>query len=134
MSSFDRGIRALIRPRSAQRDPPNAENVVTVDSLGLSGNLIRTDQEAAMRISTVSRCIDILSDSIGKMPFFVYDVATRERIDHPIMELLSVRPNEWQTPFAFRKQMEAERVANGNGVAWIRRDPRTLAPVELVPA
>ena len=134
MSSFDRGIRALIRPRSAQRDPPNAENVVTVESLGLSGNLIRTDQEAAMRISTVSRCIDILSDSIGKMPFFVYDGKTRARVeDHPIMELLSVRPNQWQTPFAFRKQMEAERVANGNGVAWIRRDPRTLAPVELVP-
>lgn len=87
-----------------------------------------------MRISTVSRCIDILSDSIGKMPFFVYDAETRARVeDHPIMELLSVRPNQWQTPFAFRKQLEAERVANGNGVAWIRRDPRTLAPVELVP-
>lgn len=87
-----------------------------------------------MRISTVSRCIDILSDSIGKMPFFVYDGKTRARVeDHPIMELLSVRPNQWQTPFAFRKQLEAERVANGNGVAWIRRDPRTLAPVELVP-
>lgn len=134
MSSFDRGLRQLLRPRSAQRDPPNAENVVTVESPGLSGNLIRTDQEAAMRISTVSRCIDILSDSIGKMPFFVYDAETRARVeDHPIMELLSVRPNQWQTPFAFRKQLEAERVANGNGVAWIRRDPRTLAPVELVP-
>lgn len=134
MSSFDRGLRQLLRPRSAQRDPPNAENVVTVESLDLSGNLIRTDQEAAMRISTVSRCIDILSDSIGKMPFFVYDGKTRARVeDHPIMELLSVRPNQWQTPFAFRKQLEAERVANGNGVAWIRRDPRTLAPVELVP-
>lgn len=134
MSSFDRGLRQLLRPRSAQRDPPNAENVVTVESLGLSGNPIRTDQEAAMRISTVSRCIDILSDSIGKMPFFVYDGETRARVeDHPIMELLSVRPNQWQTPFAFRKQLEAERVANGNGVAWIRRDPRTLAPVELVP-
>lgn len=134
MSSFDRGLRQLLRPRSVQRDPPNAENVVTVESPGLSGNLIRTDQEAAMRISTVSRCIDILSDSIGKMPFFVYDAETRARVeDHPIMELLSVRPNQWQTPFAFRKQLEAERVANGNGVAWIRRDPRTLAPVELVP-
>ena len=133
MSSFDRGLRQLLRPRSAQRDPPNAENVVTVESLGLSGNLIRTDQEAAMRISTVSRCIDILSDSIGKMPFFVYDSGTRERVQHPIMELLNVRPNAWQTPFAFRKQMEAERVVNGNGVAWIRRDPRTLEPAELIP-
>lgn len=86
-----------------------------------------------MKLSTVSRCIDILSDSIGKMPFFVYDAETRERVDHPILELLNIRPNAWQTPFAFRKMVEAERVCNGNGIAWIRRDPRTLEPVELVP-
>lgn len=86
-----------------------------------------------MRLSTVSRCIDILSDSIGKMPFFVYDKATRVREDHPVLQLLELRPNRWQTPSVFKKQMEAERVANGNGVAWICRDPRTLEPTELVP-
>ena len=86
-----------------------------------------------MRLSTVSRCIDILSDSIAKMPFFVYDKATRERPEHPMLQLLELRPNRWQTPTVFKKQMEAERVANGNGVAWICRDPHSLQPTELVP-
>lgn len=135
MTRFERGLASLIRAPvgGAPRDPPRAANAVTVESLSLSGKTIRTDLDAAMKLSTVSRCIDILSDSIGKMPFFVYDGRTRERVEHPVTELLGVRPNQWQTPFAFRKQMEAERVANGNGVAWIRRDPRTLEPTELVP-
>ena len=106
---------------------------MTVDSLGLSTSTIRTDQDAAMKLSTVSRCIDILSDSMGKMPFYVYDAGTRQRVNHPVMDLLSLRPNRWQTPFAFRKQVEAERVCSGNGIAWIRRDPHTLQPTELIP-
>ena len=130
MTRFERGLAALV---GAPRGSPQVSNAVTVESLGLSGGNIRTDLDAAMKLSTVSRCIDILSDSIGKMPFFVYDGISRVRVDHPIMELLGVRPNQWQTPFAFRKQLEGERVANGNGLAWIRRDPRTMEPTELVP-
>ena len=133
MNRLERGLASLFPADRYPRDPPAAKNAVTVDSLGLDGPPIRTDLDSAMKLSTVSRCIDILSDSIGKMPFFVYDAGTRERVQHPIMELLNVRPNAWQTPFAFRKQMEAERVVNGNGVAWIRRDPRTLEPAELIP-
>lgn len=130
MTRFERGLAALV---GAPRGSPQVSNAVTVESLGLSGGTIRTDLDAAMKLSTVSRCIDILSDSIGKMPFFVYDGISRVRVEHPIMELLGVRPNQWQTPFAFRKQLEGERVANGNGLAWIRRDPRTMEPTELVP-
>ncbi len=130
MSSLQKGLAALLGGRSA-REPPR--NAVTPEGLGLSPNIIRTDQDAAMKLSTVSRCIDILSDSIGKMPFYVYDANTRQRVDHPVMELLALRPNRWQTPFAFRKQVEAERVCNGNGIAWIRRDPHTLQPTELIP-
>ena len=133
MNRLERGLASLFPADRYPRDPPAAKNAVTVDSLGLDGPPVRTDLDSAMKLSTVSRCIDILSDSIGKMPFFVYDAGTRERVQHPIMELLNVRPNAWQTPFTFRKQMEAERVVNGNGVAWIRRDPRTLEPTELIP-
>ena len=131
MTRFERGLAALAG--APVRDPPRAENSVTVASSGLSASLIRTDQDAAMKLSTVSRCIDILSDSIGKMPFFVYDHVSRQRVDHQVGQLLELRPNRWQTPLAFKKQMEAERVANGNGVAWICRDPKTLKPTELVP-
>ena len=130
MTRLERGLAALV---GVPRGSPAVSNAVTVEGLGISGSYIRTDLDAAMKLSTVSRCIDILSDSIAKMPFFVYDAITRVRVEHPIMELLSVRPNQWQTPFACRKQMEAERVANGNGIAWIRRDPRTMEPAEIVP-
>lgn len=136
MNRLERGLASLFSPtpdRDRQRDPPAVRDAVTAAGLSLSDVPIRTDLDSAMKLSTVSRCIDILSDSIGKMPFFVYDADTRERVGHPVMELLNVRPNPWQTPFAFRKMVEAERVCNGNGIAWIRRDPRTLEPTELVP-
>ena len=130
VNAFERG---LARLAGARGSPPPTQNAVTAQSLGLGTVPVRTDQDSAMRISTVSRCIDILSDSIAKMPFFVYDRETRERIDHPALQLLELRPNRWQTPTVWKKQMEAERVANGNGVAWICRDPHTLQPTELVP-
>lgn len=133
MNRLERGLARIgSRSAGAPRDPP-AENAVTVTSLGLGSSYIPTDQEAAMKLSTVSRCIDILSDSIGKMPFFVYDSNTRERVSHPVADLLSLRPNAWQTPFVMRKQMEGERVCSGNGIAWIRRDRSSLQPVEIVP-
>jgi len=133
MNRLERGLASLGRTAGrAPRDAPKTENATTVTSLGLSGSYVRTDQDAAMKLSTVSRCIDILSDSIGKMPFYVYDSA-RNRVDHEVTELLQVRPNPWQTPFTMRKQLEAERVSNGNGVAWIRRDRASLRPLEIVP-
>lgn len=132
MNSFERGLAALLGGRSA-REPPKVRNAVTPEDLGLSLTVVRTDQDAAMKLSTVSRCIDILSDSLGKMPFYVYESESRKHVEHPITELLSVRPNRLQTPFAFRKQVEAERVCNGNGIAWIQRDPTTLRPVALFP-
>lgn len=134
MNRLERGLLSLGRKPAtgAPRDPP-VENVVTSASVGLSPPYTSTDQTSAMKLSTVSRCIDILSDSIGKMPFYVYDAYSRERVEHPVAELLSVRPNPWQTPFTMRKQMEAERVSRGNGIAWIRRDRSSLQPLEIVP-
>ena len=136
MNRLERGLASLganRRPASgAPRDPP-VENIVSAASLGLGLGYTGVDQESAMKLSTVSRCIDILSDSIGKMPFYVYDSKTRERVDHPVNELLSLRANPWQSPFQARKQMEAERVSRGNGIAWIRRDRSTLQPLEIVP-
>lgn len=137
MNRLERGLASLGANRKlaagAPRDPP-VENVVTPASVGLSpSRYFGTDQTSAMKLSAVSRCIDILSDSIGKMPFYVYDVQTRQRVEHPVLQLLNLRPNRWQTPFTMRKQVEADRVSRGNGVAWIRRDRSTLQPLEIVP-
>lgn len=139
MNALERGLARLGAnrrpPDNPPRDPPApvVENVLTAASLGLSPYYAGVDQDSAMKLSTVSRCIDILSDSIGKMPFFVYDSRTRKRVSHPVDLLLGLRPNPWQTPIDARKQMEAERISRGNGIAWIRRDRSTLQPLEIVP-
>ena len=61
------------------------------------------------------------------------ETATRKRVQHDILYLLDVRPNEAMTPFVRKKVLETSRLEGGNAYEWIIRDPRTGRPVELVP-
>ncbi len=87
----------------------------------------------AMKLSTVNRCQEVLSDSMAKLPAYVMDRKTREHIDLPILQLLNVRPNEAMAPSVRKKTLEGWRLTDGNAYDWIVRDPRTLRPVELIP-
>lgn len=111
-------------------------NDVTVASLAATGGLaVGSDvtETTARKLSAVDACMEILSNSIGKLPNFVIDDTTRERIDHPILRVLNVRPNEAMTPFIRKKVLENSRNEGGNGYDWIVRDPRTLQVRELIP-
>ena len=111
-------------------------NDVTVASLAASGGLaVGSDvtETTARKLSAVDACMEILSNSIGKLPNFVIDDTTRERIDHPILRVLNVRPNEAMTPFIRKKVLENSRNEGGNGYDWIVRDPRTMQVRELIP-
>lgn len=99
----------------------------------LAGYPGEVGESAARKLSAVDRCLEILSDSIGKLPNYVMDNATRRRLDHPLLELLNRRPNEAMTPFIRRKVLECSRLEGGNGYDWILRDPSTGAPRELIP-
>lgn len=90
-------------------------------------------ETTARKLSAVDACMEILSNSVAKLPNFVMDGTTRQRMQHPVLELLNVRPNEAMTPFVRKKVLENSRNEGGNGYDWIVRDPRTLAPVELIP-
>ena len=87
----------------------------------------------AMKLPAVNACIEIISDSVAKMPIFLMDSATRERVeDHPALRLLTVRPTECLTAFDYHKLMESRRIAYGNAYALILRD-RWGVPAELLP-
>lgn len=92
-----------------------------------------TGESAARKLSAVDACIEILSNSMAKLPNYVMNSSTRGRVNHPILELLNVRPNEAMTPSIRKKVLEGSRLEGGNGYDWIVRDPRTLRPVELIP-
>lgn len=123
--------------RASLRSPPKAQNATTVATLtaaGLPANLTDTGITAAMKLSAVDRCIEALSDSIGKLPIYVMDRKTRERIDdHPLNEILMLRPNEAQTPTVAKKMIEANRNCGTGGYAWIMRSPTSLRPEGYLP-
>ena len=130
---LERGVRATMGGR------PHIRNETTVATLQAAGHpsatgLQDTTATAAMKLSSVDRCVEVLSDSMGKLPFYVMERSTRKRVeDHPLSEILTVRPNEAQTPTVAKKMTEANRNAGGNGYLWIVRSPITLAPEEMLP-
>ena len=87
----------------------------------------------AMKLPAVNACIEIISDSVAKMPIYLMDGETRERVpDHPAVRLLTGRPTEALTAFDYHKLMENRRIAYGNAYALILRD-KWGQPVELLP-
>lgn len=127
--SIQKGIRALARV-------PVIQKSVTADTLVAAGYPVAgtdTGETFARKLSAVDRCIEILSDSMGKLPCYIMDSRTRNRVDLPLLALLNVRPNEAMTPFIRKKVLETSRQVNGNGYDWIVRNPRTGRIDELIP-
>ena len=54
--------------------------------------------------------------------------------DHPVTALLAAPSRRMPDPRLFWESLFRALFASGNAYAWIRRDPRTRRPVELVPA
>lgn len=97
-------------------------------------NFESCSEQAAMKLSAVNRCIEVLSDSMSKLPYYLWDRNNRKRVDnHPLNKLLNIRPNEAMTPSVHKKMLEANRLTHGNSYDWIIRDPRSGRPVELIP-
>jgi phage portal protein BeeE len=121
--------------RAATARSPTIRKAVTVGALAASGGLAAGEdvQSVARKLSAVDRCIEVLSDSMAKLPNFVIDNRSREHVPHDILYLLNVRPNEAMTPAIRKKVLETSRLEGGNGYDWIIRDPSTGLPKELIP-
>lgn len=121
--------------RKRGESPKNAVTTAAIIDSGVPAACFReAGAKAAMKLSTVNRCVEALSDSIGKLPIYVMDQGTRKKVDeHPLNKLLSVRANEAQSPLVCKKMVEGNRLCGGNGYLWILRDPGSLRPMELIP-
>lgn len=130
--SLKQGIRA-----ATARSPTGGklQNAVTVDTLLSAGAVTGSDtsETFARKLSAVDRCIEILSDSMAKLPTYCVHRATRERVELPLLQVLNVRPNEAMTPFVRKKLLETSRLVTGNSYDWIIRDPYTAEVRELIP-
>ena len=97
------------------------------DAVGLS-------RDRAMKISTVNRCVELLSNSMAVLPVYIMDERSKERLpDHRLGRVLWGRANEAMTTFDYQRLMMCNQLLRGNAYAWICRDPSSGYPLELIP-
>ena len=111
--------------------------VLTLDSPEgwLSGEeSIAMSRDRAMKISTVNRCVEVLSNSMAVLPIYIMDESTKERLtEHRLGSVLWGRANEAMTSFDYQKLMMCNQLLRGNAYAWIFRDSASGVPRELIP-
>lgn len=118
------------RSRSPTPDRTNAAVITAGPAMFGCGS---PTQASAQKLSAVYGAVEIRSDDLSCLPNYVLDTKTRERVTHPILFLLNVRPNARMTPQVRRKLLERSILLTGNAYDWIIRDPATRRPMELIP-
>src|SRR5699024_1202880 len=79
------------------------------------------------------RCVSLICESIGMLPVNLYrDGPSKDYAkDHPAYRLLKLKPNDWQTPYEFKSQMQLSALLHGNAYAMIVRSGSR--PIRLIP-
>src|SRR5262245_51305610 len=81
--------------------------------------------ERAVSLSAVWASVTLISGSIATMPLLLYrrDGEERERaVEHPLYDVLRVRPNPTQSLVAFWEAMVTALLLRGNAYASITKD------------
>jgi len=92
-----------------------------------------TASNDSLRNMAALRCVSLICESIGMLPVNLYrDGPSKEYAkDHPAYRLLKLKPNDWQTPYEFKSQMQLSALLHGNAYAMIVRSGRR--PIRLIP-
>lgn len=121
------------RKKAAEPSAPRSPDVLTLSS-STGWNFNSGSEESALKVSAVYRAITFSAQTISVMPFYIMDRRSRKHVDdHPLMHLLTIRPNEAMTPSDYKSLMEANRLLVGNSYAYIGRNSRTGRIDELIP-
>ena len=132
-------ITKSIRKTLTGRETVKGANVPRVmSSEGVYGfapdNAMAMSRDNAMKISTVNRCVEVLSTSMAVLPTYITNENTHERIHrHRLGEIFWNRPNEAMTQFDFDRLQMGNEVLRGNAYAWIIRDPVSGRSRERIP-
>lgn len=97
---------------------------------------ISINETSAMRVAAAWRCVNIISGTVGTLPLdLIRRVSDSERQPakgHALRKVLTVKPNQWQTPSEFRRMMQAHLLLRGNAYALkvkLGRDVVALVPI-----
>jgi len=123
LKAFTGGISRLFS-RSLE-NPANALEDYDTGTGSLSPSGVIVNRERALKHPPFWRAVNMLSADCAKLPIYTYrrvDGGKVQDIAHPAHKLFRVRPNPFQTPFDFIRQIVAQSVSTGNGYAYVDRD------------
>jgi HK97 family phage portal protein len=139
------GVRANGGGLLLNLDDPEVVAYLKGGALSASGAAVTAD--SGMRIATAWRCIHIIAGACGNMPLDLYRrVGEDKRVpaaNLPLRQVLTRRPNGWQTPKQFRGMLTAHKLLHGAGYAlkitsrgqvielWPLKDPTRVKPRQL---
>lgn len=102
------------------------------------GRQMLDSRSAPMLLSTVYRCVDLISDSIAVLPLKTYEIDKdgfkSEAKKHPAYYVLDTEPNEDMTRFVFFKTLMTSVLLTGNGYAYIERDGLKVSQLVYIPS
>lgn len=127
--------RSRASPRKSAGKPPVALSLESPRSWpGLEDDQIAMSRDRAMKISTVNRCVEVLSNSMAVLPVYIMDEGTKKRLtSHRLGRVLWGRANEAMSSFDYNRLMMCNQLLRGNAYGWIFRDQATGHPRELIP-
>lgn len=88
-----------------------------------------------LRNMAVLRCVSLICGTVGMLPLNLIEAGPEKRVatEHPVHRLLKVKPNSWQTPLEFKRQMELSKQRDGDAyarVVWSMGRPIQLVPLD----
>ena len=95
---------------------------------------VAMSRDKAMKVSTVNRCVEVLSTSMSVLPVYLMNETTKERLNaHPLRSMLWGRANDAMSTFDYQRLMMCNQLLRGNAYAAIVRNPSSGRPKELLP-
>jgi HK97 family phage portal protein len=87
----------------------------------MSRSSISVNWKKALTVTTVLACTRRIAEGNATVPFKLYrkvDGKRMEATDHPLYDLLSTKPNDWQSSVEFRETQAFHAVLAGNAYAY----------------
>ena len=121
---FDRFKRKTIAPLQTPAEETRDEYQNPIMGTLNYGSYASYNQNKSLKLSTVYRCINLISDSIASLPLlpFKYD-GNWKKIDtlNPLYNILNVQPNSIMSSYTFKKLTVLNILNKGNAFILIDR-------------
>lgn len=92
--------------------------------------------KTALEVAAVLDCVRVVAEGVSQVPFKLYrdDGSGSKSVasDHPVHELISTRPNDWQTSFEFRETLMFHLMLTTNAFVFLNKVGSERMPVELI--